>query len=169
MTDTVASILYTQFPWILAILLVLQEEMWSAYNLTKSNSATMKQQKFKLCTTAPPIGAIICTSVYFLNQTIVSTPKAHVYCALKSIFISFPQFILPTSLRNVGKKIYRLNTANLGTVPEPKDATARYIRKRTWRKCLFFEESHSKAQLLRTGKFTKIRIYYCVRRFLLHK
>lgn len=45
-------------------MLVLQEEMWSASNLTKSNTATMKQKKnlsstekeFKLYTAAPSTG-----------------------------------------------------------------------------------------------------------------
>lgn len=167
MTDTVASILYTQFPWILAILLVLQEEMWSAYNLTKSNSATMKQQKFKLCTTAPPIGAIICTSVYFLNQTIVSTPKAHVYCALKSIFISFPQFILPTSLRNVGKKNLPLKYSKLRHSPRTKGCDCSVYKKENLAEVPFLWRISFKSTI--TQNWQIHQIHYCVRRFLLHK
>lgn len=130
----------------------------------------MKQKRNLNCTTAPSIGATISTSISRWNNTVFSSPKAHFYCAFKSIFVPI------ISSAYSSKKSERcerppnhLNIAKSGTVPEAKDATAQRTRKRIWRKRLFFEESHSTTQLLTVGKFTKNRIYCCVRRFPIHK
>lgn len=48
-------------------------------------------------------------------------------------------------------------------------ATAGHPRKPIWWKYLFFEESHSKSQILTVGKFTKNKIYCCVIRFLIYE
>lgn len=151
-------------------MLILQEEMRLPYDLTNSNTATMKQKRNLNCTTAPSIGAVISASTSQWNNTVFSPPKAHLYCAFKSIFV------LIMSSAYSSKKSERcerpsnhLNIAKSGTVPEAKDATAQHTRKRIWRKRLFFEESHSTTQLLTVGKFTKNRTYCCVRRFLIHK
>lgn len=83
---------------LLISMLMLQEEMWSASNLTKSYTATMKQKKNLSSTPLLLllVGTLIWISVYLkviicyctlINGTTFSTPKAQPYCALKSIFI----------------------------------------------------------------------------------
>lgn len=91
----------------------LQEELRCAYSLTKSNSTNMKQKRQLNSTSALSIGTTSCISgilillscyrIFSQWSHLFSTPKAHLYCALKSIFKLFPQFILPTSLRDVNE------------------------------------------------------------------
>lgn len=124
------------------------------------------------------VGALIWVSVYLiailccctlLNGTIFSIPKAQPYCALKSIFILIISLSYPSnSLRDM-KEYLPLNTAKSGTVPRPKDETAKHPRKTIWWNYLFSEESHPRTQLLTAGKFIKNRIYCCIIRFLIHE
>ena len=153
-------------------MLVLQEEMWLPYDLTKSNTATMKQKRNLNCTTAPSIGAIISASISQWNNTVFSSPKAHLYCAFKSIFV------LIISSAYSSKKSERcerasnhLTIAKSGTVPEAKDATAQHTRKNLveapflWR--ISFNNTithswqvHQKQDLLLCKKVSDTQIYY---------
>lgn len=117
-------------------MLILQEEMRLPYDLTNSNTATMKQKRNLNCTTAPSIGAVISASTSQWNNTVFSPPKAHLYCAFKSIFVLIMSSALffPKKSERCERPSNHLNIAKSGTVPEAKDATAQHTRKRIWRK-----------------------------------